>query len=79
MKGGTMTPDEMTTEHYAMECRRCNRTWRATYQIRLLHDDAGDHRLYYQQGVLVTAPGSAPCPYCNGQRVTLLPRPVPVS
>lgn len=68
-----MPPDEMTTEHYAMKCRRCTRAWQAIYQARLFHDDAGDHRFYYQHGLPVTAAGSATCPYCNGQRVILLP------
>jgi hypothetical protein len=72
-------PAEVITEHYAMQCRRCTRTWQAIYQIRLFHDDAGDHRLYYQDGIPVTAPGSTPCPYCKEQRVTLMPWPLRVA
>jgi hypothetical protein len=66
---------ERATESYLMTCRRCDRTWTATYQVQSFHDDAGDHLLYYRNGMPVTAPGSTPCPYCGGQRVTLLPHP----
>jgi hypothetical protein len=69
------TIKELATECYLMACRRCDRTWQVTYQVRSFHDDAGDHRLYYRQGIPVTAPWSARCPYCGGQRVTLLPHP----
>lgn len=66
---------ELATESYLMACRRCERTWRATYQVLSFHDDAGDHRLYYREGIPVMAPESTRCPYCGGQRVTLLPHP----
>jgi hypothetical protein len=38
-----------------------------------LHDDAGDHEVYFRDGSPATAPGSGSCPYCGGLRVTVLP------
>lgn len=61
------------TRHYRLTCRRCHRTREAPYQVGTLHDDAGDHELYYRNGAPATAPGSARCPHCGGLRVAILP------
>jgi hypothetical protein len=70
-----MTVEEAATEWYVMACRRCDRTWQISCQVRVLHDDAGDRRLYFRNGVPIPAPWSTICPYCGGQRVTLVPHP----
>ena len=68
-----MTIGPVLTRRYRLSCRRCNRTWKATYQVGTLHDDAGDHEVYFRDGSPATAPGSGSCPYCGGLRVTVLP------
>ncbi len=70
-----MTTEGMLARDYWLGCRRCGRTWRATYQVRTFHDDAGDHQLFYRDGAPVAAPWSASCPYCGGLRVAVLPGP----
>jgi hypothetical protein len=54
-------------------CRRCQRTWTATYQVGTFTDDAGDHEVYFREGASATAPGSTRCPHCGGLRVVVLP------
>ena len=71
-----MTLEEVTTESYVMACRRCDRTWWTSCEVRLVHDDAGDRRLYFRDGLPVAPPWSCPCPYCGGQRVALVPHPI---
>ncbi|HEY4790768.1 MAG TPA: hypothetical protein VIJ05_05470 [Actinomycetes bacterium] len=68
-----MTIDSVRTRHYRLTCRRCHRTWTATYQVGTFTDDAGDHEVYFRNGASATAPGSAPCPHCGGLRVVVLP------
>ena len=55
-------------------CRRCQRSWRATYEVVVYHDADGDHELFYRNGAAVSPPWARPaCPYCGGLRVALLP------
>jgi hypothetical protein len=68
-----MTIDRLVTRTYRFTCRRCHRSWEATYQVGTFHDDAGDHEVYYRGGAPATAPGSARCPFCGGLRVAILP------
>jgi hypothetical protein len=68
-----MTIDRLVTRRYRLTCRRCQRTWEASYQVGVLHDDAGDHEVYYRDGAPATAPGSTRCPHCGGLRVAILP------
>jgi hypothetical protein len=71
-------PTERTTiQQRWLYCRRCDRTWQATYQVRTFHDDAGDHQLFYRNGAPAAAPWTAPCPFCGGLRVTIVPGPPP--
>ena len=56
-----------------LTCRRCHRTWTATYQVGTFTDDAGDHEVYFRNGASATAPGSTRCPHCGGLRVVVLP------
>jgi len=37
-----MTIDSVRTRSYRLSCRRCHRTWTATYQVGTFTDDAGD-------------------------------------
>ena len=69
----TMTIDSVRTRHYRLTCRRCQRTWTATYQVGTFTDDAGDHEVYFRDGASATAPGSTRCPHCGGLRVVVLP------
>lgn len=68
-----MTIDTVRTRRYRLTCRRCHRTWTATYQVGTFHDDADDHEVYFRAGMPATAPGSARCPHCGGLRVVVLP------
>ena len=68
-----MTIDNVRTRHYRLTCRRCHRTWTATYQVGTFTDDAGDHEVYFRDGSPATRPDSGSCPYCGGLRVTVLP------
>jgi hypothetical protein len=68
-----MSIDRLVTREYRLACRRCHHTWEATYQVGVLHDDAGDHEVYYRHGTPATAPGSSRCPHCGGLRVAILP------
>ena len=52
-----MTIDNVRTRHYRLTCRRCHRTWTATYQVGTFTDDAGDHEVYFRGGAPATAPG----------------------
>jgi ribosomal protein S27AE len=70
-----MTRRELLTRQYRMACIRCDYTWQATYQVGILHDDAGDHQLFYRDGTSAVAPAAARCPSCGGLRVRILPRP----
>ena len=72
---GAVTGREQLTRQYWMACLRCDHTWQATYQVGILHDDAGDHQLFYRDGNLVVAPAAARCPSCGGLRVRILPGP----
>jgi hypothetical protein len=45
--------------------------------IRTLHDDAGDHELFYRGGAPAVGPAAASCPECGGLRVRVLPRLAP--
>jgi hypothetical protein len=60
-----MTLDE-AAECYVMACRHCDRTWQTTCRVRIVHDDAGDRRLYFRNGVPIAAHWSTTCPYCDG-------------
>src|SRR4029450_844007 len=64
----TMTIDSVRTRHYRLTCRRCQRTWTATYLVGTFTDDAGDHEVYFRDGASATAPGSTRCPHCGGLR-----------
>jgi hypothetical protein len=68
-----MIAQEPVTRQYRMLCQRCDHTWQGTYVIRTLHDDAGDHELFYRNGAPAIGPAAAPCPYCGGLRVRILP------
>jgi hypothetical protein len=59
-KEGVMATQEPVTRQYRMLCQRCNHTWEATYVIRTLHDDAGDHELFYRGGAPAIDPAAAP-------------------
>jgi hypothetical protein len=52
-----MTIDGARTRHYRLACRRCHRTWTAAYQVGTFTDDAGDHEVYFRDGVSATALG----------------------
>jgi hypothetical protein len=68
-----MTVDTLVTRHYRLTCRRCHHTWETTYQVRTIHDDAGDHEVYYRGGAPAAAPAASRCPHCGGLRVAILP------
>jgi hypothetical protein len=68
-----MTINKLLTRQYRLNCRRCHRTWEATYQVGTFTDDAGDHEVYYRNGAPATAPRSSRCPHCGGLRVIILP------
>jgi hypothetical protein len=68
-----MTVDTVVTRHYLLTCRRCRHTWGTTYQVRSIHDDAGDHEVYYRGGAPAAAPAASRCPQCGGLRVAILP------
>jgi hypothetical protein len=68
-----MSIDRLVTRQYRLACRRCHHRWETAYQVGTLHDDAGDHEVYYRNGAPATAPGSTRCPHCGGLRVTILP------
>ncbi|HZC99126.1 MAG TPA: hypothetical protein VFA46_02710 [Actinomycetes bacterium] len=71
---------ERTIRHCRLACRRCQRTWQRTYEVIAYHDAAGDHELFYRNGVAVPPPWARPtCPYCGGLRVALLPTGAPIS
>jgi hypothetical protein len=72
-----MTTEEPSTRQYRMLCLRCGHTWQLTYVIRTLHDDAGDHQLFYRNGAPAIAPAATRCPHCDGLRVRILPGRVP--
>jgi hypothetical protein len=66
--------NQRTTRNYRLACRRCQRTWQTTYEVAAYHDDAGDHEVFYRNGLVVPPPWAQPrCPHCGGLRVALLP------
>jgi hypothetical protein len=69
-----MTTQEPLTRRYRMLCLRCDRTWETTYEIRTLHDDAGDHQLFYRNGAPAIDPAGTRCPHCGGLRVRIVPQ-----
>jgi hypothetical protein len=73
-----MAGQEPLTRRYQMLCQRCERGWETVYEIRTLHDDAGDHQLFYRDGAPAAGPVTMRCPYCGGLRVRVLPRHVAV-
>jgi hypothetical protein len=72
-----MTTQESLTRRYRMLCLRCDRAWETAYEIRTLHDDAGDHQLFYRNGAPAVGPAATRCPYCGGLRVRILPHHLP--
>jgi hypothetical protein len=72
-----VTVQEPVTRRYRMLCQRCDHTWEATYVIRTVHDDAGDHELFYRDGLPAIGPAASSCPGCGGLRVRVLPRHAP--
>ena len=68
-----MASNDPLTRRYELGCRNCARSWQATYQVHTFTDDAGDHQLFYRDGVLTAAPWTTRCPFCGGLRVTVLP------
>jgi hypothetical protein len=76
-KEGAMATQEPVTRQYRVLCQRCNHTWEATYVIRTLHDDAGDHELFYRGGAPTIDPAAGSCPDCGGLRVRILPSHAP--
>ena len=57
-----MTTQESLTRRYRMLCLRCDRAWETAYEIRTLHDDAGDHPLFYRNGAPAVGPRGDPLP-----------------
>jgi hypothetical protein len=74
-----MVAQEPVTRKYRMLCQRCNHTWEATYVIVTLHDDAGDHELFYRGTAPTIDPAAGSCPHCGGLRVRILPSRAPAS
>lgn len=74
-----MIAQEPVTRQYRMLCQRCDHTWQGTYVIVTLHDDAGDHELFYRNGAPSIGPAATLCPYCCGLRVRILPGQAPGS
>ena len=72
-----MLAQEPVSRRYQMRCQLCNHTWEATYVIRTLHDDAGDHELFYRGGAPTVGPAAGCCPGCGGLRVRILPSRAP--
>jgi hypothetical protein len=68
-------PDQLTRQYWLI-CRRCHWVWETDCQVRTLHDEAGDHDLFYVDGRPAPAPWAAACPRCGGLRVELLPGPL---
>ena len=68
-----MTTQDSLTRHYRMLCLACDHTWETTYEIRTLHDDAGDHELFYRNGAPIIGPAMTRCPACGGLRVRIVP------
>ena len=65
---------QRTIRDCRLTCRRCQRTWQTTYEVVAYHDEAGDHEMFYRNGVVVPPPWAQPrCPFCGGLRVALLP------
>jgi hypothetical protein len=72
-----MYDQELRTRRYSMLCLRCDHAWETTYEIRTLHDDAGDHELFYRHGAPGMGPEATRCPFCGGLRVRIIPRHAP--
>jgi hypothetical protein len=72
-----MTIQEPLTRQYRMLCLGCDRTWETTYEIRTLHDDAGDHELFYRHGAPAIGPAMTRCPDCGSLRVRIIPHHLP--
>jgi ribosomal protein L37E len=71
-----MDTAERMTRRYLLTCRRCGRTWEATYEVVAYHDLDGDRELWFRHGVPAVPPWSQiTCAACGGQRVRILPRP----
>jgi hypothetical protein len=69
---------ERLRRDYRLACRRCGRTWTATYEVVAYHDLDGDHELHYLNGLPAMPPWSkAACDACGGQRVKVLPSGLP--
>ena len=54
-----MTTQESLTRRYRMLCLRCDRAWETAYEIRTLHDDAGDTHSSPQRRSRRSAPTAA--------------------
>jgi ribosomal protein L37E len=68
------TTSERVRRDYLLTCRRCGRTWTATYEVVTYHDLDGDHELHYLHGLPAMPPWSnIVCAACGGQRVKVLP------
>ena len=74
-----MYVQELVTRRYSLRCLRCDHAWETTYEVRALHDDAGDHELFYRHGAPVMGPEATPCPFCGGLRVRIIPGHAPAS
>jgi hypothetical protein len=69
-----MASKQQTSRHYHLTCRRCQRTWTATYEVVTYHDLDADQELFFLHGVPVAPPWAGiACPHCGGLRVTILP------
>jgi ribosomal protein L37E len=71
-----MEAGERTTTRYLLTCRRCGRTWEATYEVVVYHDLDGDREMFFRNGAPAVPPWSEiTCAACGGLRVSILPRP----
>jgi hypothetical protein len=69
-----MAGAERVTRRYLLSCRRCGRSWEATYEVVSYHELDGDWELYFLNGVPALPPWSQiTCAGCGGQRVAVLP------
>lgn len=69
-----MAEPDWATRSYQLLCQRCDATWTATYGVVTFHDDAGDHELFYRDGLPALAPWcGVRCPECGDRRVKVLP------
>jgi hypothetical protein len=69
-----MSSSERARRRYHLACRRCQRTWGATYEVIAYHDLDADQELFFLHGAPVAPPWSGiACPHCGGLGVTIVP------